>query len=113
MKELFVTETRARLRTWLANGFALFFLCARLSTPSVWRDKHYKEIQPLLAPAGKGRQAGIHDKQRIAGCQPGAQPRAGFGDEQFLHPPNYRSSGLITPRGRKAVSSTCIVLPLD
>ena len=39
MKELFVTETRARLRTWLAIGYALFIVYASLSPFSGWREQ--------------------------------------------------------------------------
>ena len=39
MKELFITETRARLRTWLATCYTLFIVYASLSPFSGWREQ--------------------------------------------------------------------------
>jgi len=39
MKELFITETRARLRTLLALGYALFIVYASLSPFAGWREQ--------------------------------------------------------------------------
>ncbi|MDD5384682.1 MAG: VanZ family protein [Gallionella sp.] len=50
MKELFVTETRARLRTWLAIGYALFIVYASLSPFSGWREQGLDFIEVLAAP---------------------------------------------------------------
>ena len=50
MKELFVTETRARLRTWLATGYALFIVYASLSPFSGWREQGLDFLEVLAAP---------------------------------------------------------------
>lgn len=52
MKELFVTETRARLRTWLATGYALFIVYASLSPFSGWREQGLDFLAVLGAPLG-------------------------------------------------------------
>ena len=50
MKELFITETRARLRTWLAIGYALFIVYASLSPFTGWREQGLNFIEVLAAP---------------------------------------------------------------
>ena len=50
MKELFVTGTRARLRTWLAIGYALFIVYASLSPFSGWREQGLDFIEVLGEP---------------------------------------------------------------
>ncbi|OGS91458.1 MAG: teicoplanin resistance protein VanZ [Gallionellales bacterium GWA2_60_18] len=50
MRELFITETRARLRTWLALGYALFIVYASLSPFSGWRDQGLGFLDVLDAP---------------------------------------------------------------
>lgn len=50
MKELFITETRARLRTWLAIGYALFIIYASLSPFSGWREQGMDFFEVLHAP---------------------------------------------------------------
>jgi VanZ family protein len=50
MKELFITETRARLRTWLAIGYALFIVYASLSPFSGWREQGLDFFEVLGAP---------------------------------------------------------------
>lgn len=50
MKALFITETRARLRTWLAIGYALFIVYASLSPFSGWRDQGLNFSDVLTAP---------------------------------------------------------------
>lgn len=50
MKELFITETRARLRTWLATGYALFIVYASLSPFSGWREQGVDFLEVLGAP---------------------------------------------------------------
>jgi VanZ family protein len=50
MRELFITETRARLRTWLALGYALFIMYASLSPFSGWRDQGLDFAEVLDAP---------------------------------------------------------------
>ena len=50
MKELFFTEARARLRTWLAVGYALFIVYASLSPFSGWREQGLDFIEVLGAP---------------------------------------------------------------
>lgn len=50
MKELFITETRARLRTWLATGYALFIVYASLSPFSGWREQGLDFLEVLGAP---------------------------------------------------------------
>lgn len=50
MKELFITETRARLRTWLAIGYALFIVYASLSPFSGWREQGLDFVEVLDVP---------------------------------------------------------------
>lgn len=50
MKDLFVTETRARLRTWLALGYALFIAYASLSPFTGWREQGLDFSDVLAAP---------------------------------------------------------------
>jgi len=50
MKELFITETRARLRTWLAVGYALFIGYASLSPFTGWREQGLDFFEVLAAP---------------------------------------------------------------
>lgn len=50
MKELFITETRARLRTWLAIGYALFIAYASLSPFTGWREQGVNFAEVLGAP---------------------------------------------------------------
>ncbi len=50
MKELFFTETRARLRTWLTTGYALFIVYASLSPFSGWREQGLDFLEVLGAP---------------------------------------------------------------
>ncbi|WP_435628086.1 VanZ family protein [Candidatus Ferrigenium straubiae] len=50
MKELFFTETRARLRTWLAIGYALFIVYASLSPFTGWREQGLDFFEVLAAP---------------------------------------------------------------
>lgn len=50
MKEIFITETRARLRTWLALGYVLFIVYASLSPFSGWREQGLDFIEVLGAP---------------------------------------------------------------
>ena len=50
MKELFITETRARLRTWLAIGYALFIVYASLSPFTGWREQGLNFTEVLAAP---------------------------------------------------------------
>ena len=50
MKELFITETRARLRTWLAIGYALFIVYASLSPFTGWREQGLHFVEVLAAP---------------------------------------------------------------
>ena len=50
MKELFITETRARLRTWLAIGYALFIVYASLSPFTGWREQGLNFAEVLAAP---------------------------------------------------------------
>ena len=50
MGELFITETRARLRTWLASGYALFIVYASLSPFSGWREQGLNFAEVLGAP---------------------------------------------------------------
>lgn len=50
MKDLFVTETRARLRTWLALGYALFIVYASLSPFTGWREQGLDFADVLAAP---------------------------------------------------------------
>lgn len=50
MKELFITETRARLRTWLALGYALFIAYASLSPFTGWREQGLNFADVLAVP---------------------------------------------------------------
>ena len=50
MKELFITETRARLRTWLAIGYTLFIVYASLSPFTGWREQGLNFAEVLAAP---------------------------------------------------------------
>lgn len=50
MKELFITGTRVRLRTWLAIGYALFIMYASLSPFSGWREQGLDFLEVLGAP---------------------------------------------------------------
>ena len=50
MRELFFTETRARLRTWLALGYALFIVYASLSPFTGWREQGLNFSEVLGAP---------------------------------------------------------------
>lgn len=50
MKELFITETRARLRTLLAIGYALFIVYGSLSPFSGWREQGLDFLDVLSMP---------------------------------------------------------------
>lgn len=50
MKELFITETRARLRTWLTLGYALFIAYASLTPFTGWREMGLSFGDVLAAP---------------------------------------------------------------
>jgi len=50
MKDPFVSETRARLRIWLAIGYALFIVYASLSPFSGWRSQGINFFEMLDAP---------------------------------------------------------------
>jgi VanZ family protein len=50
MKEPLITGTRARLRTWLAAGYALFIVYASLSPFSGWRAQGMDFIEMLAVP---------------------------------------------------------------
>jgi VanZ family protein len=50
MKDPFILETRARLRTWLAIGYALFIAYASLSPFSGWRAQGMDFIEMLAVP---------------------------------------------------------------
>ena len=50
MKDIFITETRARLRTWLAIGYALFIVYASLSPFTGWREQGLAFVEVLGAP---------------------------------------------------------------
>jgi VanZ family protein len=50
MKEPFITETRARLRTLLAVGYALFIVYASLSPFSGWREQGLNFLEVLEMP---------------------------------------------------------------
>jgi len=50
MKEPLITETRARLRTWLAIGYAMFIMYASLSPFSGWRSQGIDFIEMLGVP---------------------------------------------------------------
>ncbi|MDD3884486.1 MAG: VanZ family protein [Gallionella sp.] len=50
MKEIFVTETRARLRSWLALGYVLFIAYVSLSPFSGWQNQGLDFIEVLTSP---------------------------------------------------------------
>jgi VanZ family protein len=50
MPEFFLTESRARLRTWLALGYALFIVYASLSPFTGWRGQGLSFIAVLQQP---------------------------------------------------------------
>lgn len=50
MKKLFITETHARLRTWLVTGYALFIVYASLSPFSGWRVQGMDFVEMLQVP---------------------------------------------------------------
>ncbi len=50
MGELLITENRARLRTWLASGYALFIAYASLSPFSGWREQGLDFTEVLRVP---------------------------------------------------------------
>ncbi|MDO8812669.1 MAG: VanZ family protein [Gallionella sp.] len=50
MGELIITKTRARLRTWLASGYALFIVYASLSPFTGWREQGLSFAEVLGAP---------------------------------------------------------------
>ena len=50
IKEPFITETRVRLRTWLAIGYTLFIVYASLSPFYGWRGQGLNFIEVLRAP---------------------------------------------------------------
>lgn len=50
MKELFIAETRARLRTWLAIGYTLFIVYASLSPFTGWREQGLDFVKVLETP---------------------------------------------------------------
>jgi VanZ family protein len=50
MKEPYITETRARLRTWLATGYAMFIVYASLSPFSGWRAQGMDFVEMLEMP---------------------------------------------------------------
>lgn len=50
MRELFITETRARLRTLLAIGYALFIAYVSLSPFSGWREQGLDFVDVLQTP---------------------------------------------------------------
>lgn len=50
MRELFITETRARLRTWLTLCYALFIVYASLSPFTGWREQGLDFSEVLEAP---------------------------------------------------------------
>ncbi len=50
MKEQFHTESRARLRTWLAIGYTLFIVYGSLSPFSGWRGQGLDFVEVLQAP---------------------------------------------------------------
>ena len=50
MRELFITETRARLRTWLALGYVLFIVYASLSPFTGWREQGLNFTDVLAVP---------------------------------------------------------------
>jgi len=50
MKEIFVTETRARLRSWLALGYGLFIVYVSLSPFSGWQNQGLDFSEVLTEP---------------------------------------------------------------
>ena len=50
MEEPFITETRLRLRAWLAFGYTLFIVYGSLSPFSGWRGQGLDFIEVLRAP---------------------------------------------------------------
>lgn len=50
MREIFITETRARLRTWLALGYVLFIAYASLSPFTGWREQGLDFLDVLTSP---------------------------------------------------------------
>ena len=50
MKEIPIIETRARLRTWLAIGYALFIVYASLSPFTGWREQGLEFAEVLHMP---------------------------------------------------------------
>jgi len=50
MRELFFTESRARLRILLATGYALFIVYSSLSPFSGWREQGFDFIEVLHTP---------------------------------------------------------------
>lgn len=50
MKEIFVTETRARLRSWLALGYGLFIVYVSLSPFSGWQNQGLHFFEVLTSP---------------------------------------------------------------
>ncbi len=50
MKEIFITETRARLRSWLALGYMLFIVYVSLSPFSGWQNQGLNFTEVLTAP---------------------------------------------------------------
>lgn len=50
MQDPFISKTRARLRTWLAIGYALFIVYASLSPFSGWRAQGIDFVEMLDAP---------------------------------------------------------------
>lgn len=50
MGKLFFTETRARLRAWLASGYVLFIVYGSLSPFSGWREQGLNFAEVLGAP---------------------------------------------------------------
>lgn len=50
MKQLFFSETRARLRTWLAIGYVLFIVYASLSPFTGWREQGLNFFAVLSVP---------------------------------------------------------------
>ncbi|OGT00679.1 MAG: teicoplanin resistance protein VanZ [Gallionellales bacterium RIFCSPLOWO2_12_FULL_59_22] len=50
MKQIFFSETRARLRTWLVTGYALFIVYASLSPFSGWREQGLNFLDVLREP---------------------------------------------------------------
>lgn len=50
MKEIFVPETRARLRSWLALGYGLFIVYVSLSPFSGWQNQGLDFLEVLTSP---------------------------------------------------------------